>query len=168
MHILLAAFLGVIGIFKIDWRNWRLYHTTVLYMVCCNLLYNVLCVDKYLWKYHADFLIQHKTTELIYSFFILPLTALLFLSNFPHTEGHMSKKIWYILKWIFISLAVETIYVKLGRLELMNGYKFWMEPFFYLAMYFMLKLHQSRPLLTYGLSIVIIAILLRAFHIPIR
>lgn len=165
MHLLLAIIIGFLVFFKADLHNWKEYQPTILYLVCCNLLYNILCQNKFLWKYHADFLSTQRATELIYSFWILPLVALLYLSNFPPKKAGMSKKAWYVLKWIMASLFVELIYLKMVRIELMNEYKLWMEPFFYLVMYSMLRLHHKRPLLTYGFSVAIILFLMQVFHV---
>lgn len=166
MHLLLAVIVGIAVFFKADWRNWRVFHPTLFYISYCNLLYDIICKKHYLWKYHPDFLLNHIITDIVYSIWILPCTVLLYISNYPNQES-FKKKLIYILKWIILSLAVELVFLKMGRLLLLNGYKFWMEPFFYFLMYTMVRLHHSRPIMTYGFSAIIIMFFIWVFHVPI-
>ncbi|WP_442599021.1 CBO0543 family protein [Neobacillus sp. D3-1R] len=168
MHLLIASVLGITAYFKGNWREWNKYHSTILYVVNLNLLYEVLCHDKLLWVYNPTLFPKSQIfTTLIYSFFVLPSITLIFLSNYPFKEGK-NKKAFYILKWVIASYIIESIYIYFDKIDLKNGYKHWMEPLFYIVMYLMIRLHFSRPFLTYSLSFVIIVVLLNFFHIPIK
>ena len=103
----------------------------------------------------------------MYTFITLPAITLLFLSHYPFSN-QKGKQVRYILKWVVGSLIVEFPFYKMKLLILNNGYAYWMEPIFYLIMYGMIRLHYSRPLLTYGLSFFVIVFLLRYFHISIK
>lgn len=168
MHTILTAILLLAAFWKGDWRNWRKYHHTFLYIVTCNLLYNFLCRDHLLWKQDPDFLPKsHAIVDLIYTFINLPAMTLLYLTHFPFKTSN-GKQVRYILWWVLGSLVVEYPFYQMGRIHLQHGYQFWMEPIFYTTMYTMLRLHHTRPLLTYGISAIIILFLIQYFHIPVK
>ncbi|UII55257.1 hypothetical protein LS684_16590 [Cytobacillus spongiae] len=167
MHVLLAILLCLGLIKRGQLTGWKDYHSTLLYIATCNLLYNCLTEDYKLWKYNADFFENHIMTDLLYSFIILPIVALLFLTNFPN-EVERKKKGIYVLKWVIACLLTEALFLSFNRLELMHGYKYWMEIFFYTTMFLMIRLHTKKPLATYFLSIIIIITLIQLFDVPIK
>jgi hypothetical protein len=167
MHVLFAVSLFTAAWFKADWRNWQQYHSTLLYIGFCNLLYNLLCQDYLLWKYKPDFLLNHQLTDLVYTIIILPSIAFVYLSNYPDT-AKKKQKVFYIIKWVTGSLLVEGIFLLSGHLDLRYGYEYWMEVFFYPCMYIMLKLHLTRPLTAYALSILVIVFMMALFNVPLK
>ncbi|WP_246943000.1 CBO0543 family protein [Bacillus pinisoli] len=168
MHLLLTIVMISIAIKYGDRKNLRNYGFTVYYVIICNLLYNILCKDHLLWSYKPDVFLQTRmNVELLYTFVILPGITFVFLSNFPFSTGKV-KPILYIIKWVVVSLIIEYVYIKTDRLLLQNGYKYWMEFFFYPVMYGMIYLHHRRPLLSYIFSICIISFLLWYFNISIN
>ncbi|MDQ0899406.1 hypothetical protein [Paenibacillus sp. V4I7] len=64
-----------------DWRNWKKYHSTMMYFALGNLLYHYLCANHLLWQLMPDFSLSHSITEMIYTFIVFPATALLFLTT---------------------------------------------------------------------------------------
>lgn len=167
MHVGITVTVLLAALWKADWRNWSHYHPTLLYIAVCNLLYNCLCAGYLLWRYNPDFLFNHNSVDIVYSFLVLPGVGLLFLTGYPY-ETKFKKQLTYITKWVILSLSVESIVLITGFLELERGWKFWMEIPFYYAMYSLIRLHHSRPLLTYLLSIIIIVFLMNAFDVPFK
>ncbi|QOR67696.1 hypothetical protein IM538_06060 [Cytobacillus suaedae] len=165
MHVGITIAVLLVVYWKADWRNWKHYHPTLLYVVICNLLYNFLCAEYLLWKYNPDFFFNHNSVEIAYSFIVLPGVALLVLSGYPY-ETNFKKQTIYIVKWVVLSLLVESIVVATGFLEFNRGWKYWMEIPFYLVMYSLIRLHHTKPLLTYLFSIIIIVFLMNAFDVP--
>lgn len=166
MHVLLAASLLAAVLLKADWRNWHEYHTTMLYIGLCNLLYNLLCQDYLLWKYKPDFLLNHRLTDVLYTIIILPSIVLLYLSNYPKNDK--KKAGFHIVKWVIASILIESVYIASHHLELQHGYKLWMEFLFYPCMYIVLKIHHSRPLPAYALSVAIILFMVHYFDVPLK
>ncbi|MFD2614376.1 CBO0543 family protein [Paenibacillus gansuensis] len=169
MHVLFTLAILCFVYFKGDWRDWQKYGLSMFYPAACDLLYNILCQDKLLWSYHPDphlFPRSHVAVDLLYTFLILPSVALMYLTNYPFGERAW-RQCKYILLWVAGSLAVEYVFIAFGRLELMNGYRFWMEALFYPTMYLMLRLHYTRPVLTYLISIFIIWFLMSVFEVPL-
>lgn len=168
MHVLLTLSLFSAAVWKGNWRHWEKYIHTIFYVIICNLLYNILCNNHLLWKYHPDLLPKsHTIVELLYSFINLPAVTLLFLTHYPFSKKY-SKQMSYIIAWIIGSIVIEYPFYKLNRLLLLNGYKYWMEIIFYTLMYSMIRLHYTRPLWTYGFSLFIIVIMLWYFKVPIK
>ncbi|MFZ3589619.1 CBO0543 family protein [Bacillus sp. DJP31] len=167
MHLLLALSLIVIIWVTKAYKDIGKYSLTIYYVITSNLLYNVLCKDYLLWEYKPDFLPKsHVFAELLHTFITLPAITLLFLTSYPYGLRKLVQA-GYITKWVGKSLLVEALFLLADRLILHNGYQTWMEIPFYLNMYGMLRLHQSKPILTYILSIGLIAFLLWYFKVPI-
>lgn len=149
-----------------NWREWRKYQPTLLYICALNLLYNFLAANYDLWKYIPDFYSNHSITEVINSVILLPAIALIFLSHYP--EGQGSKKITaYYLKWIIYSVLIESVYVYFEKITFHNGYAFWMEPFFYFLMYTFIRLHHTQPILTYFLTALVVLGFIYGFDVPV-
>jgi hypothetical protein len=168
MHIIFSALLLLAAYFKGNWREWEKYHLTIFYVIICNLLYNHLCQNKLLWEYVPDFQPKsHILVDLLYSFLNLPAITLLFLTFYPF-KGSGKKKLSFFLLWIGASTLIEYPFYKYGRLQLQHGYEFWMEPFFYTAMYGCIRLHYSRPFVTYFVSVFIIIFMMWTFQISVK
>jgi hypothetical protein len=168
MHLLLTAIIIGFTYFKGNWRQWKKYILTIQYVIICNLLYNFLCHDYMLWKYQPDVLnTSHTVIDLIYSFINLPAVTLMFLSNYPFATPK-GRQVRYILLWVAGSLLIEYPFYQMERLQMLHGYKYWMEFFFYWMMYAMIRLHHTRLWLTYGLSVIIVIFMLQYFNVPIR
>jgi hypothetical protein len=165
MHVGIAITTLLAVYWKADWKNWEHYHPTILYVSVCNLLYNCLCAGYLLWKYNPDFLFHHNSVDLVYSFIILPGVALLYLTGYPY-KTKFTKQFVYITKWVVLSLVIESVVLVTGYLELNRGWEYWMEIPFYFTMYGLIRLHHSKPILTYLFSIIIIVFLMNAFDVP--
>ncbi|RIW27645.1 hypothetical protein D3H55_22645 [Bacillus salacetis] len=168
MHIILTSLLLLFAAIKGNWREWSKYHLTIFYVIISNLLYNHLAHDKLLWEYYPDFLPKsHAIVEILYTFINLPAVTLLFLTFYPFSSSN-TKKGRYILFWSFASFAIEYPFYLFGRLLLQHGYEYWMDLFFYIVMYSMIRLHFSRPYVTYILSAIITAGMVWLFEIPLK
>lgn len=168
MHLTLIGIVAILAYWKSDWRNWQKYGLTIYYVTTCNLLYGVLCQNHLLWKYVPDLLPNSNVlVDIFYSFIVLPCVTLLYLSNYPFGEK-VIKHLVYITAWVIGSFLIFYPFVQTGRLVLQNGYHYWMDFFFYIVMYGLIRLHYSRPILTYGISIIFIVFLMRYFHVSIH
>lgn len=102
---LLASFL--IAVFKLgDWKNWRRYYSTTLFVMVMNLAASFLTYHHALWSYNTGFLVKSGTVvELINSFVILPATVFIFLSKLP--VGNRLYQYLYILLWVCLFTGLE-------------------------------------------------------------
>lgn len=168
MHLVLSICLFGLAYFKGDWRNWQKYILTIKYVIISNLLYNYFCHDYLLWQYKGDiFPNKHSIVDLAYTFINLPAITLLFLSHYPYLKTKL-KQVKYILFWVIGSFLVEFPFVHFKRLLLKNGYEYWMDIFFYIVMYLMIRLNHTRPIKSYLFSVVIILFMLWLFKVPIK
>lgn len=163
MHLVIAIWAVLTVWIKKDYRSWEKYHATMLYMPCMNLLYLFLAREKYLWVVHSAIGFSQATVALIYTFIIFPATVLLFLKNFPSTPF---SAVLHICKWVAIYAAIEWAGGLFGQITYQGGWNLGWSILFLFVMFPMLRLHEKRPLLAYGLSILIIIFLLHRFHVP--
>jgi hypothetical protein len=165
MHLVILLF-TVFAVWRwADWKNWKKYHATMLYIMVGGLLYEYLIRDFTLWIFNPDFLYNQQVTIIVYAVLTMPLTILLFLSNYPTTNK--LKQFMYLLKWIFIYSVVELVLQIFGRISYDNGWTYWHSVLFDVMMFPMLRLHYVNPLRAYALSFIIIAALLWFFKVPI-
>ncbi|WP_166242629.1 CBO0543 family protein [Paenibacillus turpanensis] len=169
MHVVVVIVLiGLCYKFK-AFSKWRQFHATLLYIIACDLLYHYFCGGYPLWVYHPDSLMPMQYgTDLIYTFFFLPLTALLFLVRFPPHENTFTKKLLYVLIWMGIYYAWEWTFFTFKRITYDNG---WVLPWsiaFYAMMFPMLIIHHKKPLLAYPLSAAAIVFWIVLFKVPVQ
>jgi hypothetical protein len=165
MHLAITLFTIFAAWLWSDWRNWRKYHATMLYIASGGLLYEYLTKDYTLWIFHPDFLFNRTITIIVYAVITMPLNVLFFLSRYPSNGW---KKQWiYMLKWVMIYAFVELALQLFGRISYKHGWNFWYSVLFDVMMFPMLRLHHLKPLWAYIISIIIIIILMSWFHVPI-
>ncbi|WP_026672063.1 CBO0543 family protein [Alkalihalobacterium bogoriense] len=165
MHVVITIIV-ILAVWKSrTYKNWKLYHTTMLYYACGNLAYNFLCANYLLWKFNPDFLVNHTITEMVYTFVVFPGTILLFLGHYPQT---FRKQVVHNGVWIFIYIGIEYIYLVTDRIYYQYGWTYWWSVILVAVMFPMFRLHHTRPLLTYILSVPITIILLWIFDVPVN
>ncbi|MCA0754809.1 hypothetical protein KP806_07075 [Paenibacillus sp. N4] len=164
MHLVL----GVISIISVwrrgDWRNWKKYHTTMMYFALGNLLYNFLTANYFLWRLNPDLMPNHSMTEMLYTFVIFPATSLLFLCNYPEQTN---KKMLHYFKWILIYIAVEWFFSTNSRILYQHGWNLMWSAIFDVTMFPMLRLHHKRPLLAYVISAIFCVFWVWKFEVPV-
>ncbi len=150
-----------------DWRNWKNYHSTMLFMPFSNLIYSLLVNDRnfYLWRYQTEFLLSVETADLFHCLITFPATVLLFLSNYPEQRG---KQILHILKYVSIYIAVEIIALQIGAISHTKGWSIWWSLWFNCVTFPVLRLHHTHPLRAYAVSMLITAYLLWYFDVPLQ
>jgi hypothetical protein len=147
-----------------DRKNWRKYHSTMLYMPLMNFLYYYFCSDHLLWEMIPDLGLSAIILRLLYTFIVFPCTVLVFLSNYPHT---FKQQCIHYLKWIVIYVGVELIGGIFGRITYHNGWNLGWSALFISVMFPMLRLHYKKPVIAYFISIIIIILLLSFFDVTL-
>lgn len=165
MHVAIAL-LTIFASFKWgNWKSWREYHASMLFIATGGLLYEYIVKENTLWKFHPDLLYGHGMTVIVYALITMPVSIFLFLSHFPEK---WFKRIGYIVIWSVIYIAVEWILDKFGRISYQSGWKFGYSFLFDLVMFSVIALHQHHPFRAYILSIPIILFLIFYFHVPFK
>lgn len=150
-----------------DWKNWQLYHPTLLFMPMANLIYGQLVNDHdfYLWRYHGDFLFSQETADFVYTLIAFPATVLVYLSNYPDTRG---KQLLHILKYVLIYISLEYIALQIGALSHCKGWNLGWSLWFNMITFSMLRLHHTRPSWAYAASVIVTVYLLYHFNVPLN
>ncbi|KPV41959.1 CBO0543 family protein [Alicyclobacillus ferrooxydans] len=151
-----------------DWRNWRHYLPTIQYFIGGDMLYNLLCERYLLWDYPhpPNLLPNHLVTNLFIMFVIYPSTMLIYLYRYPYGKSVL-KQVLYILMWIVAWMAYELYMITHGLCVYHHGWTYAWSIGFACVMVSMLRLHHTRPLAAYILSIPITLFLLVWFHVPV-
>lgn len=158
---MIAVLIGT-ALYTGGWRNWRKYHTTLMYWIICTLLYEVLTYTYPLWVYRPDILINHTITSLFVIFIIYPVALYLYLPYFPRKR--MLFKVLYVMSWVIFASVMEWVYS--DHFLYRNGWNLKWSFVLNMLMFSMLKLHYHKPLLTYSLSIITIIGFLFIFQVP--
>ncbi len=152
MLLAAAAFTIIFAFRRSDWRNWQRYHDTLIYISMSNLLYNFVYDDKKLWQYMPD----HFASDLLVTLVILPLTGLIFLTNYPDSFTAQAVK---ILKYVSVYFAVEALFWFIGVIEYDNGWHIWLSLPWNIVMFPLWALHHKKPLLAYAASCVLLIVM---------
>jgi hypothetical protein len=158
-----AVILGgvVLTVVKGKWQGWKEYLPTFYYWALFSCFYEYISYigDKHLWEFEQNF-ISLFITETLYTFIFYPSMIILFLSNFP--EGK-TRRLWYYIKWISLSVIIEAIALRLGSIKFAHGWSIVWEVFFYSTMYPMLRLHYRNPMIALILSVFFVLFYLLIF-----
>ncbi|UJF34877.1 CBO0543 family protein [Paenibacillus hexagrammi] len=151
-----------------NWRRWRQYHSTLLFMPLANLVYSLLVNDPdfYLWKYTYSPFLSPELASFFYSVLVFPATVLLFLSNYPAHAG-VKDELIHILKYIGIYIVFEWIGLEVGAIEHAHGWNLLWSTWFNLLTFSILRIHHTNPSAAYFLSSLITGYLLFHFHVPL-
>ncbi|MFC5650193.1 CBO0543 family protein [Paenibacillus solisilvae] len=106
--------LGILCVFAAcrwgDWRNWRLYYSTILFMIIMDLIYNFLTYRFSMWEFEISFddrlFPNHTMISFVLDFICFPATILIYLGNYPSKK---SRQFLYIAFWIGLYSLIEYI-----------------------------------------------------------
>jgi hypothetical protein len=170
MHLLFNFLFLIAGIIWGDWRNWRKYHSTILFLWFGDLLYNVLCYDFKMWEYKEtiwgqNFLPNHTVISLLIMFVAYPASILIYLGKFPKKK--ITIMLW-VLFWVSLFSIVEFINLRyLNLISHHHGWTIWWSFFFNIIIFLMLRLHYKYPIVALLTSIPIVCFLVIYFNVPI-
>lgn len=162
LHVLFGI-LALILMFRYgDWRNWGKYHSTILFYIIGNLVYNFFTYNYSLWEYESE-IFKHTFSDLIIAGTIFPTTVLIFLYHFPEKR---ITQISYILIWDLVYITWEGLLFLFDYISYHNGWHMGWSFAHNLIMFLLLRLHQKTPLLTYFISVVVAFLVLFLFDVP--
>ncbi|WP_423798289.1 CBO0543 family protein [Neobacillus sp. SAB-20_R2A] len=164
MYIFINALYVIAGIIWGDWRNWKQYYSTILFFIIGDFLHNFLLYQKSMWIFHDLILPKHTIISLVQMVFSYSATTLIYLGRFPNSLGKQS--LWYLL-WCGMYLLIEYINYKLKFITYHHGWNFGWSVIFTGIIFFILPIHQKRPLLAWFVSIIIVLSLLGIFNVKI-
>jgi hypothetical protein len=150
-----------------DWRNWKKYYPSILFTIALNLVITLLTYNHSLWYFHGTLLLSnHVLADLWMKFFIYPPMILTYLSLYPFKE-RFSKQVGYIVIWTLIWGGIEGYYVLVELITHHYGWNMWWSFLIWVLMFSGIRLHHTRPLLTWFLCFLITVFMIIHFDIPI-
>lgn len=166
MYIIVRMLLWILAAWRWgDWRNWKNYQSTFLFVILLDLLYNFLTYNYPLWVYDpTDIIPNHTLNNLFVSFISYPSIVFIYLGRYP--TGWVKQVAWIIF-WVTLFSIVELVNNIMGLMSYHNGWNFGWSVIFYLVQLPFIRLHYKKPLLAYGLSVLIIVGLLLLFKVPV-
>ncbi|TMN23354.1 CBO0543 family protein [Lentibacillus cibarius] len=163
MHVIILFFALAIAWYSVNWRRFYEYQATILYMATMNLLYYFLTTDYRLWTLQSNLGLPSAVIDLLYTFVLFPCTVLIFLSHYPQQLG---KQIIHTGKWVIIYFVFEWVGYLFGAIYYDHGWSLGWSGLFLVVMFPMLRMHYKRPILAYGLSVIVTIFLLYWFKVP--
>lgn len=145
-----------------DWRNWRRYYPTMLFMGMGDLISCLVFAEKPLWKFQTDFLVP-SLTELFVIFTIFFSTILIFLSKFPKK---LSNQILWTILWILIYTVKEFLTSLINMFTYHNGWTIWWSALFNIIVFPLLILHQKNPIFAWLIALAFLFITMHIFNVP--
>ncbi|WP_312337731.1 CBO0543 family protein [Anaerospora hongkongensis] len=128
-----------------DWKNWKNYYPSVLFVMVVNLSVSYLGYHHSFWIFNPDVLVDTQTVvELLNTYISLPATTLLFLSYWPRQGWDRQGK--YLALWVFLYGAIEGIdHYFIHGISYGNGWCYGYSLLFDCAMFTTIAVHYIRP-----------------------
>jgi hypothetical protein len=157
----------VLTLIFVDWKNWKTYYPTVLFICTINFI-NTIITSKYtLWHYEKTPLTPNSlTADFMVIFLNLTPMVLLFLSRYPYKSSFVKQGI-YFMSWVTVNSILEAIFVSLHMMTYHHGWTYWWSVFLWAAMFILIRIHASNPLLAWLLCVFVTGFFIWHFRIPI-
>jgi hypothetical protein len=162
LHLLLSILILLASARWGDWKNWKQYYPTMLFISIANLMYKLFAHTYFhLWELVPDFIIFNKLSVFfLHGLIINPFSAFLFLSKYPKDKF---RQFYHTLLWVIIYLSVEWVAVEIGSIVHDNGWNMGWSAVFVLTMFPMLRLHFLHPFIALILSSILTVFYLFVF-----
>jgi hypothetical protein len=149
-----------------DWKNWRAYYPTYLFLMVGDLVYQYLFYKHSMWEYVPVGSDKKWATHTHIAFLVIlikyPATVSIFLGKMPHDWW---KKIAFILMWTFFYTLNEYSDLKMGGLIHQNGWNLGWSALFSFVMFSVLAIHYRKPLVAWIVSAAFAIFLWNTFNI---
>ncbi|WP_404814413.1 CBO0543 family protein [Clostridium algoriphilum] len=161
-HIFLAV-VSIVICYKLgDWRNWRKYYSTILFLILSNVVCILLTYNHILWL-HETKILNHTFGDLFICITVYPSIVMLFIPNFPKK---ITKIITHISFYVAIFTMAEFIGLKFGYFTHHNGWSIWLSIIFNYTLFSIVYLHYKKPLYAWIIALLSPHILFFLMRIP--
>lgn len=144
-----------------NWRNWREYYPTILYVIIGDFAYNFLFFNFSLWEYEK--FLNHTFCDIIIAFTIFPSAIILFFTFLPQK---FLRRFLYILMWTVSNTALEYFCYVNGYLSYSNNWNIIWSAAVYFIAFIMVTVHFKHPLMTWLISGCLAIATMLFFKIP--
>lgn len=144
-----------------DWKRWKEFYPTILYMIISNLTCAYVFYEYRLWIFES--FMGDSVTCLVIKDFIYPPAVILFLTHYP--KG-VFKQALYILIWALVNTVLEYIACLLGGIHYDHGWNLLWSFILLVIAFALVRLHYKRPLWVWLPSIAAGAATVLIFGMP--
>ena len=150
-----------------NWRKIEKYYPTILFLIIGDLLYNIFTYSDPTWSYNKNWIFpNHTLANLWIMITVYPATVMIYLFHFPKKKR---KQIFYIIFWVILYVIAEIFGLHVFNfIDHFNGWNMWWSLLFDIILFVMLYIHYKRPLLAWGLSIIVIIFFLNVFNVNLH
>jgi hypothetical protein len=150
-----------------NWKNWRSYYSTILFVICVDFFISIVTFEHSLWHFNKALLIpNHTIADFVIAFTNLPLITIVFLSRYPY-KTQLYKQIAYIFFWTILFTGVETIFLFLKLISYHNGWNFWWSLVVWFFIFLAIIIHHIKPYIAWLLCFTCSIFLILYFQIPV-
>lgn len=132
-----------------DWRRWRDFYSTILYVIIGDLAYQFVFCDYRLWSYTG--FLGHTYTALLIMFLVFPQAVILYLTHFP---AGLIKRIFYISTWAAVNTMIEEIACVTNGLRYEHGWNLFASFVLFFVAFGLIRIHHEKPLLVWPVSLI--------------
>lgn len=152
-----------------DWRQWKSYYPTLLFIAAVNLIEELLTAHYPLWRFTGPIpnMNNHTLTSLWILLLNLPLSIYLFLYRYPYDKGILRQVLWYLL-FVAIYIGMEWIAGRNNFIHYSHGWSLGWSIILDIYLFLVMRAHHSRPPIAWGLVIIAFIFAVHHFHIPIH
>ena len=150
-----------------DWRNWKKYYPTILFIISVDFFISILMYESPLWTIQGSLLIpNHTIADFFMVFLSFSQMVLIYLSNYPY-KSKWYRQFIYVGLWALLYILIEIIFMYAKLISYQNGWNIWWSMLVWIFMFIGLRLHHTKPLWAWLLCFVCTTFLIIYFHIPI-
>jgi len=143
-----------------DWKNWRKYYSTILYVIIWVLFYEFFYKEYPLWRFK-----NNTFSVLLIMCISFPSSILLYL---PYVEKQsMTKQILHIALWTFLFSLFEAISIATHTISYYHGWNFCYSIGFNVLTFCMIRLHYKNALLAWPISVFLFIAAMIIFRLPL-
>jgi hypothetical protein len=165
---LVFPFILLIGVWRFgDWKNWKKYYPTILFIICVDFFISILTYEYPLWTFQRSLLIpNHTITDFFITFTSFTQMVLIYLSRYPY-KSRWYWQLVYVVLWVIFFSLIEIIFKFAKLITYDHGWNIGWSILIWLFIFSGLRLHHTKPLWAWLLCFSCTAFLIIYFHIPI-
>ncbi len=150
-----------------DWKNWKKYYPTILFPILLDFFCSILTYEHGLWLFEKSlFIPNHTITDFYITFLHFPPKVLIYLSLYPY-KSPLFKQLAYITIWVVGNSLIEYFFVLTNITTYHNGWNFWWSVLVWSMMFPLLRLHHTKPLWAWLVSLGFTIFIIIYFDLPI-
>lgn len=147
-----------------SYRYFGRYYSTTLYVSFISLVYVTICNTYKMWAFPTWWIFTNEASELLQAVILFPCTTVIFLRYFPRNKWFAAL---YFLFFVALYVVMEWLMVISGEINYEHRWNLGWSTVVVALMCFMIKLHEHNRILTWLLTVVVMAFFVIWFKVPL-